>query len=166
MTQREMFDHEMDLCVRSEELGFDYVLSPEHHSTDYSIAPDPTQMLSYLAARTSRIGLVTGAIILPWHHPLRVAEKVAVLDYLSEGRMVLGFGRGLARKEYELLGVEMSEARGRFDESAPMIMEALETGEMKATGRSSRWLRPGSCPRPTGPSRVGRSRSADPRTRF
>lgn len=134
MTQREMFKHELDLCVRSEELGFDYVLSPEHHSTDYSIAPDPTQMLSYLAAKTSRIGLVTGAIILPWHHPFRVAEKVAVLDYLSEGRMVLGFGRGLAKKEYDLLGVDMAEARERFDESAAMILEALETGEMKGDG--------------------------------
>ncbi|MGW9027100.1 LLM class flavin-dependent oxidoreductase [Streptomyces sp. NPDC055722] len=134
MTQREMFERELDLCVRSEELGFDYVLSPEHHSTDYSIAPDPTQTLSYLAARTSRIGLVTGAIILPWHHPFRVAEKVALLDYLSNGRMVLGFGRGLARKEYNLLGVDMAEARGRFDEAAPMIMEALETGEMKGDG--------------------------------
>lgn len=134
MTQREMYQHELDLCVRSEELGFDYVLSPEHHSTDYSIAPDPTQMLSYLAARTSRIGLVTGAIILPWHHPFRVAEKVALLDYLSGGRMVLGFGRGLAKKEYDLLGVDMAEARERFDEAAPMIMDALETGEMKGDG--------------------------------
>lgn len=134
MTQREMFQRELELCVRSEKLGFDYVLSPEHHSTDYSIAPDPTQMLSYLAARTSRIGLVTGAVILPWHHPFRVAEKIAVLDYLSDGRVVFGMGRGLARKEYELLGVDMAEARGRFDEAAPMIIEALETGEMKGDG--------------------------------
>lgn len=134
MTQREMYEHEINLCLRAEEVGLEYVLSPEHHSTDYSIAPDPTQMLSYLAARTSRIGLVTGAIILPWHHPFRVAEKVALLDYLSGGRLVLGFGRGLARKEYELLGVDMSEARGRFDEAAPMILDALETGIMTGDG--------------------------------
>jgi alkanesulfonate monooxygenase SsuD/methylene tetrahydromethanopterin reductase-like flavin-dependent oxidoreductase (luciferase family) len=134
MTQREMYKREIGLCVRAEELGLDYVLSPEHHSTDYSIAPDPTQMLSYLAARTSRIGLVTGAIILPWHHPFRVAEKVALLDYLSDGRMVLGFGRGLAKKEYDLLGVDMAEARNRFDEAAPMILDALDNGVMKGDG--------------------------------
>jgi alkanesulfonate monooxygenase SsuD/methylene tetrahydromethanopterin reductase-like flavin-dependent oxidoreductase (luciferase family) len=134
MTQREMYQKEIELCLRAEELGLDYLLSPEHHSTDYSISPDPTQLLSYLAARTTKIGLVTGAIILPWHHPFRVAEKVALLDYLSGGRLVLGFGRGLARKEYELLGVEMSEARGRFDEAAPMILAALETGVMKGDG--------------------------------
>jgi alkanesulfonate monooxygenase SsuD/methylene tetrahydromethanopterin reductase-like flavin-dependent oxidoreductase (luciferase family) len=134
MSQREMYQKEIALCLRAEEVGLDYILSPEHHSTDYSIAPDPTQMLSYLAARTSRIGLVTGAIILPWHHPFRVAEKVALLDYLSEGRMVLGFGRGLAKKEYDLLGVDMAEARERFDESAAMVLDALDTGVMKGDG--------------------------------
>jgi alkanesulfonate monooxygenase SsuD/methylene tetrahydromethanopterin reductase-like flavin-dependent oxidoreductase (luciferase family) len=134
ISQREMFEHEIALCLRAEEVGLDYLLSPEHHSTDYSIAPDPTQMLSYLAARTSTIGLVTGAVILPWHHPFRVAEKVALLDYLSGGRLVLGFGRGLAKKEYDLLGVDMGEARGRFDEAAAMIMDALASGVMKGDG--------------------------------
>jgi alkanesulfonate monooxygenase SsuD/methylene tetrahydromethanopterin reductase-like flavin-dependent oxidoreductase (luciferase family) len=134
ISQREMFEHEIELCLRAEQLGLHYLLSPEHHSTDYSIAPDPTQMLSYLAARTSTIGLVTGAVILPWHHPFRVAEKVALLDYLSGGRLVLGFGRGLAKKEYDLLGVDMSEARGRFDEAAPMILDALASGVMKGDG--------------------------------
>jgi alkanesulfonate monooxygenase SsuD/methylene tetrahydromethanopterin reductase-like flavin-dependent oxidoreductase (luciferase family) len=134
MTQREMYQKEIALCLRAEDLGLDYVLSPEHHSTDYSIAPDPTQMLSYLAARTSRIGLVTGAIILPWHKPFEVAEKVALLDYLSDGRMVLGFGRGLAKKEYDLAGIDMAEARERYDESAAMVIDALETGVMKGDG--------------------------------
>ncbi len=134
MTQREMYEQEINLCLRAEELGLDYLLSPEHHSTDYSIAPDPTEMLAYLAARTSRIGLVTGAVILPWHHPFRVAEKISLLDYLSNGRLVFGVGRGLAKKEYDLLGVDMAEARGRFDESAAMVFEALETGVMKGDG--------------------------------
>jgi alkanesulfonate monooxygenase SsuD/methylene tetrahydromethanopterin reductase-like flavin-dependent oxidoreductase (luciferase family) len=134
MTDYEMLQQELDIALRAEELGFDYLLSPEHHFVDYSIAPDPIQLLSYVAARTSRIGLVTGAVILPWNDPMRVAEKASLLDFLSGGRLVLGFGRGLARVEYEKFGIDMGEARGRFDEAAPMILDALRTGSMSSPG--------------------------------
>jgi alkanesulfonate monooxygenase SsuD/methylene tetrahydromethanopterin reductase-like flavin-dependent oxidoreductase (luciferase family) len=82
----------------AEELGFDKIWPVEHHFTDYAACPDNTQFLSYLAARTRRINLATGAVILPWNDPLRVAEKITLLDYMSDGRAVLGFGRGLARR--------------------------------------------------------------------
>jgi alkanesulfonate monooxygenase SsuD/methylene tetrahydromethanopterin reductase-like flavin-dependent oxidoreductase (luciferase family) len=134
MTDFEVLEQELAIALRAEELGFDYVLSPEHHFVNYSIAPDPLQFLTYVAARTSRIGLVTGAVILPWNDPVRVAEKASLLDFLSDGRLVLGFGRGLARVEYETFGIDMGEARGRFDEAAPMIVEALRTGHMSGPG--------------------------------
>jgi alkanesulfonate monooxygenase SsuD/methylene tetrahydromethanopterin reductase-like flavin-dependent oxidoreductase (luciferase family) len=134
MTDFEVLEQELAIALRAEELGFDYVLSPEHHFVNYSIAPDPLQFLTYVAARTSRIGLVTGAVILPWNDPVRVAEKASLLDFMSDGRLVLGFGRGLARVEYETFGIDMGEARGRFDEAAPMIVEALKTGYMSGPG--------------------------------
>ena len=134
MTDFEVLEQELAIALRAEELGFDYVLSPEHHFVNYSIAPDPLQFLTYVAGRTSRIGLVTGAVILPWNDPVRVAEKASLLDFLSDGRLVLGFGRGLARVEYETFGIDMGEARGRFDEAAPMIVEALRTGYMSGPG--------------------------------
>ena len=134
MTDYEVLKEELQIALRAEELGFEYLLSPEHHFVDYSIAPDPIQFLTYVAARTERIGLVTGAVILPWNDPMRVAEKASLLDFMSDGRLVLGFGRGLARVEYEKFGIPMGEARGRFDEAAPMIVDALRTGSMSGPG--------------------------------
>jgi alkanesulfonate monooxygenase SsuD/methylene tetrahydromethanopterin reductase-like flavin-dependent oxidoreductase (luciferase family) len=134
LTDYQVLEQELAIALRAEELGFDYLLSPEHHFVDYSIAPDPLQFLSYVAAKTERIGLVSGAVILPWNDPMRVAERASLLDFMSDGRLVLGFGRGLARVEYEHFGIDMGEARGRFDEAAPMIVDALKTGFMSGPG--------------------------------
>ena len=59
------------------------LFAAEHHFIDYSACPDNLQFLSWLAARTTSIRLATGAFILPWNNPLRVAEKIALLDHLS-----------------------------------------------------------------------------------
>jgi alkanesulfonate monooxygenase SsuD/methylene tetrahydromethanopterin reductase-like flavin-dependent oxidoreductase (luciferase family) len=90
--------------------------------------------LSWLAGRTGRIGLGTGAVIVPWNDPLRVAEKFTQLDHLSGGRAVLGLGRGLSRIEYGHFGIDMGESRERFDEGAAMIVEALEKGFIEGDG--------------------------------
>jgi alkanesulfonate monooxygenase SsuD/methylene tetrahydromethanopterin reductase-like flavin-dependent oxidoreductase (luciferase family) len=125
---------ELKTGALAEELGFDKIWPVEHHFTDYAACPDNTQFLSYLAARTTRIKLATGAVILPWNDPLRVAEKIAFLDHLSGGRAVLGLGRGLARREYAGFNADMSESRGRFDESARMVLDALDTGFIEGAG--------------------------------
>jgi alkanesulfonate monooxygenase SsuD/methylene tetrahydromethanopterin reductase-like flavin-dependent oxidoreductase (luciferase family) len=63
-----------------------------------------------------------------------VAEKIVLLDHLSNGRVLFGMGRGLARREYGGFGIPMDESRGRFDESARMILDALETGFIEGAG--------------------------------
>jgi alkanesulfonate monooxygenase SsuD/methylene tetrahydromethanopterin reductase-like flavin-dependent oxidoreductase (luciferase family) len=130
MSDFEMFRRETDIAVLAEEVGLDFVQAPEHHfDPGYAMMPDNLQWCSYMAARTSRIKVGTGAIILPWwDNPTRVAEKIAMAEIFLGDRFMLGFGRGLAKKEYEAFGVEMSEARGRFDQSAEIILEILETG--------------------------------------
>jgi len=92
-------------------------------------------MMSYIAAKTSRLGLLTGAVILPWNNPLRVVEKMILLDHLSGGRAMFGIGRGLARREYAAFGIDMNEARERFDEAAEMIIRGLETGVVEGDGK-------------------------------
>jgi alkanesulfonate monooxygenase SsuD/methylene tetrahydromethanopterin reductase-like flavin-dependent oxidoreductase (luciferase family) len=108
LDDREHLAAEQRLAELAEPLGYGTVFVVEHHFFDYSACPDNSQFLSWLAGRTSRIRLATGAFILPWNDPLRVAEKIVLLDHLSGGRAVLGLGRGLARREYAGFGVDMN----------------------------------------------------------
>lgn len=134
ISDAEMIRNELRIAAQAEAFGFDVIWCAEHHFDHYSIAPDNFQLLTWLAARTEKIQLGTAAVILPWNDPLRLAEKASVLDAVSEGRFVLGLGRGLARMEYEAFGIDMNEARGRFDESARMVVTALETGFIEGAG--------------------------------
>ena len=88
----------IDYVIEADRLGFKQLFMVEHHFTDYAACPDPLQALSYVAAKTKTIKLMPAAVILPWNDPLRVVEKVSMLDSLSEGRVVLGMGRGAARR--------------------------------------------------------------------
>ena len=73
-------------------------------------------------------------VVLPWHDPLRVVEDFAMLDNLSDGRVIVGIERGVAQVEYEGFRLDMSESRGRFIESARMLLNALETGYAEFDG--------------------------------
>jgi alkanesulfonate monooxygenase SsuD/methylene tetrahydromethanopterin reductase-like flavin-dependent oxidoreductase (luciferase family) len=134
MSDSQIYDEEIRLGVLADALGFDALWPVEHHFEDYSFCPDNAQFLSFMAAKTNRIKLGTGAVILPWNQPLRVAEKIAMLDELSGGRVVFGMGRGLSRREYEVMGIDMATSRDRFDEAAAMILKALETGYVEGEG--------------------------------
>ena len=130
----DMVRTQLRIAELAEPLGFDKLWPVEHHFTDYAACPDNIQLLSWLAGRTRELKLATGAVIVPWNQPIRVAEKIAFLDHLSGGRAVLGLGRGLARTEYRGFGIDMSESRERFDEAARMIIDALETGFIEGDG--------------------------------
>jgi alkanesulfonate monooxygenase SsuD/methylene tetrahydromethanopterin reductase-like flavin-dependent oxidoreductase (luciferase family) len=95
-----VWDEEIRLARLAADLGFDCLWSAEHHFNDYSFVPDNFQLLTYLTALCPNVDLGTAAVIVPWHDPLRVAEQAAVLDMLSQGRLRLGLGRGLARREF------------------------------------------------------------------
>lgn len=86
MSDAEVYQRELKMALEAEALGFDMLLPVEHHFFDYAMIPDNAQLLSYIAARTSRIKLMPAAFILPWNDPLRVVEKAVMLDHLSDGR--------------------------------------------------------------------------------
>ncbi|MGK0171224.1 MAG: alkanesulfonate monooxygenase SsuD [Gammaproteobacteria bacterium] len=130
----EVYQNELRLAELAEPLGFDSVWSVEHHFTDYTMCPDVTQFLSYMAAKTESIGLGSMVVVLPWHDPVRVAEQISMLDNMSNGRMILGIGRGLGRVEFDGFRVDMGESRTRFVESAQMVLQGLETGFVEADG--------------------------------
>ncbi|HXG17757.1 MAG TPA: LLM class flavin-dependent oxidoreductase [Methylomirabilota bacterium] len=147
-SDRDMYKHETRLLIEAEGMGFDIIWPVEHHFFDYSMCPDNMQYLSYIAARTERMELGTGAIILPWNNPMRVVEKMVLLDHLSDGRAVLGLGRGLSRREYAGFGVDMSEARERFNEAAAIVLQGLETGVVEANTKYYQQARVEVRPRP------------------
>jgi len=130
-----VWDEEIRLARLAADLGFDCLWSAEHHFNDYSFVPDNIQLMTYLTALCPNIDLGTAAVILPWHDPLRVAENAAVLDMLSKGWLRLGLGRGLARREFAAFRLSMDESRERFDEAAPMIINALKTGFIEGDGK-------------------------------
>jgi alkanesulfonate monooxygenase SsuD/methylene tetrahydromethanopterin reductase-like flavin-dependent oxidoreductase (luciferase family) len=117
-----------------EELGFDGIWTVEHHVTPYIMVPNPLQFLTYFAGCTERIELGTMVVVLPWHQPLRVAEDIAMLDHLmGDRRIVLGFGRGAGRREFESYSAKMAESRPRFLETLEIIRRAL-TGRFSFDG--------------------------------
>jgi alkanesulfonate monooxygenase SsuD/methylene tetrahydromethanopterin reductase-like flavin-dependent oxidoreductase (luciferase family) len=134
-SDQRVWDEEIRLARLAADLGFDCLWSAEHHFNDYSFVPDNLQLMSYLTAACPGIDLGTAAVIIPWHDPLRVAEQAAVLDLLSKGRLRLGLGRGLARREFAAFRLSMDESRERFDEAAPMIVNALKTGVIEGDGK-------------------------------
>ena len=148
VTDIEVFRHELSLAAQAEELGFDSIWTPEHHFTGYMMTPNVPQFLSWVAAKTKRIKLGTTVTVLPWQNPIRVAESFLLLDQLSEGRAILGIGRGLGKEEFDGFGVPMGEARKRFREYAEALLEALETGVMEYDGQYLKQPRVDLRPRP------------------
>lgn len=112
---------EMTYC---EELGLDGVVFNEHHYSSYGTMPSPNLIAAALSQRTERIKIgVLGNILPLRNHPVRVAEEYAMLDCLSNGRLIAGFVRGIPA-EYVWYGVNPEESRGRFEEAYDLIMTA------------------------------------------
>ncbi|KAB2381323.1 LLM class F420-dependent oxidoreductase [Actinomadura montaniterrae] len=91
--------------------------------------PDPLDLLAYLAGRTSRIGLATGVLVLPNHHPVVLAKRLATIDALSGGRLRLVVGMGWMREEIEACGADF-DSRGRRGDEQLQVLRKLwaETG--------------------------------------
>src|SRR5216683_867539 len=101
----------------ADQIGIDYAWIVEHHFVRHGgLFPANYAFLSYLAARTKRIRLGTGATVLPLNDAVRVAEQAATLDQLSQGRFDFGVGRGFIRDEFDIFGVDMKDSRERVEE--------------------------------------------------
>jgi len=134
ISDHDVYRHEISIADLAEPLGFDSIWGAEHHFDDYTMCPNVAQFLTYMAGRTTRVKLGSMVLVLPWHDPVRLAEEVSVLDTLSNGRVILGIGRGLGRIEFRGFRLAMSESRGRFTEYAQAILQGLETGFIEYDG--------------------------------
>jgi len=117
----------------AEALGLHSVWVPEGHFRRGAMA-SPLLALSATAARTRRVRLGTTSLLLPVHHPLRLAQEVAALDVLSQGRVMLGLGRGFAAPLFQAFGVEAHTKRDRFDEALDAMLRAFGGEPMELAG--------------------------------
>src|SRR5262245_15662035 len=115
-------------------LGFDGAWLSEHHLATDGVLPSPLVMAGVLLARTTRIRVGTNVLVLPLHHPVRVAEDAAVLSLLSDGRFALGVGQGYAEREFAVFGADRRR-RGALLEEGVGVLRRAWAGELGVTPR-------------------------------
>ena len=130
-----VIEETLEQCILADEMGFDYIWLVEHHFlTGFSMSPCPEVIFGALSRQTKRIRLGFGVVILPYHHPIRVAERVAMLDHLSNGRVEFGTGRS-APYEQTGMGIDPRNTREMWDESLTMIPKIWESDMFEWEGR-------------------------------
>src|SRR6202161_1465024 len=126
-------DQRLELVAAYERLGYYAYQLAEHHGTPLGIAT-PHLMLAAAARLTSSIRLGTLLSIPPLAPPLRTVEEAATLDQLTNGRLVLGVGRGVSPVETGFHGVPGDEAQPRFDEAFEILLQGLSSDEVNFHG--------------------------------
>ena len=126
---------ELERAVLAEQLGFDDVWVPEQHFSPYCLSGDALLMAGLIASRTTRVHIGTAVVNLTFTHPLRFAERVALLDRVTGGRVEVGVGRGYQFPHYGVFGVPIVDTRAIFEESLDVVLRAWEPDEFTYSGK-------------------------------
>ena len=114
----------VDRNVEAEALGYHSTFLVEHHFTGFGQVSATLNLLTWIGARTKTLRLGTAVMVLPWHNPVLLAEQIATLDLLSEGRVDVGIGKGYRLNEFDGFCVSIEEADGRFEECLEVLTRA------------------------------------------
>lgn len=125
----------LDMAAFADEIGVARVNLMEHHGSDDGYLPTPFVMGGGVAARTKRCRISLGAVILPLHDPVKVAEEIAVLDQMSGGRLDVILGAGYVASEFAMFGASLRDRGRLLDEGIDIILRALHGERFKANGR-------------------------------
>jgi alkanesulfonate monooxygenase SsuD/methylene tetrahydromethanopterin reductase-like flavin-dependent oxidoreductase (luciferase family) len=149
-TAADYFHESYALVERAEQLGFTHVRSIEHHFTPYGgYSPSSTLMLAGLATRTTFMKLITGAVIPAFNHPLKIAGELGMLDAMSNGRLMVGFGRAFLPHEFRHFEVSRDDSQARFREGIEQIGLLLSGENVTSKGRFHSFEGVTTFPRPT-----------------
>lgn len=107
----------------------------EHHGTPLGYAPSPSVLLSAVAQRTRRMRIGPLVYMLPMYHPLRLLEEICMLDHMSNGRLMLGVGRGVSPHELKLFGVDLSKAQEMYVEAFEILMKGFREDRLTYQGK-------------------------------
>ena len=131
------FHEIVEQALLAEELGFDNVWAVEHTAlTQYAHMSAPETFLAFLAGKTTRLGIGHGVVCLPpaMNHPVKVAERIATLDILSNGRVHFGMGKGGTQQEAGTFGYDLNELQPMIDESMYLIPKIMVQDEIEHQG--------------------------------
>ncbi|MBV9119465.1 MAG: LLM class flavin-dependent oxidoreductase, partial [Chloroflexi bacterium] len=131
----EIFDERLRFMQKADKLGYTNFWFAEHHFHDNHPLSVPNLMLAAASQLTERLRLGLMVNVLPFHHPLRVAEESTILDHLSHGRFDLGVGRGIQKLEYDGWDIPMEESWPRFQECLDVIMRLLRDEKVTHHGQ-------------------------------
>ncbi len=143
----------LDIWAEMDALGFDGVGLNEHHTTPHGLQVSPNMMAAAACRQMKKLQFLMLGNLIPLHNPLRIAEEIAMVDCMSEGRILAGFARGVPR-EYRVYGTPMAESRARFDEALEIIRLAWTKDVFSYEGKFwkykdiSLWPRPFQQPHP------------------
>lgn len=139
----------LELAELAEAWGLDGVwLGEIHFNPARSVHSSPIALASFIAARTRRVRVGTAVQVLPLGNPLRIAEEVATVDHLSQGRFDFGIGRSGSPRSYDVLGVPYGESQARFEESLHIIREAWKGEPFSYQGKFFHFEKAVVAPRP------------------
>lgn len=131
----ELYSRTLDQIAWIDQAGFDRVAFSEHHFTEYGQLPSLLTAAAAAAARTKRIRIGTNTLVLPFHHPVRVAEDAAIVDIISNGRLDLAVAGGYRESEFAGFGMKLSERPGRMEEGVEIIKKCWEEDTFDFNGR-------------------------------
>ena len=114
----------VDRNIEAEALGYHSTFLVEHHFTGFGQVSASLNLLTWSGARTKTLRLGTAVMVLPWHNPVLLAEQIATLDLLSDGRVDAGIGKGYRQREFEGFSVPIEESDARFVECLEVMMKA------------------------------------------
>jgi alkanesulfonate monooxygenase SsuD/methylene tetrahydromethanopterin reductase-like flavin-dependent oxidoreductase (luciferase family) len=139
----------LELAEAAETGGLDGVwLGEIHFAPGRSVQSAPFALAAFMAARTRRVRIGTAVTVLPLAHPLRIAEEVATVDQLSEGRFDFGIGRSGLVRTYEVLGIPYAESQARFEEALLIMRQAWKGEPFAHQGKFYRFDTTTVAPRP------------------
>ena len=157
--ESKVFQRGFDIIDEAESLGIDSVWLPEYHFIPVSVLSSPIAVASSIAARTKNMRIGFGVYLLPLANPIRVAEEVATLDHISNGRVEFGIGRGTFPEHHDAFNSPFPESRTRFDEYLEIIVKAWTEEEVTFKGDHYKCqnirVNPKPMQRPHPPIRVG-----------